>query len=128
MKDNFKILLTIAIIFLVIPAGFRYAVDAVQTKEKVRQIEQRADDPNSKSVIDPIAAKKEWMSSCDDNTLDGANFDQTTYCTCTFDLIVKEKGLNWVANMGLNGTEAEIRAAVEPYANQCLEQQNVETI
>lgn len=127
MNNNLKTVL-IVIALLSAPYAVRYAIDAVQTKEQVRQIEQRADDPTSKSVIDPVAAKEEWMSSCDDSTLNGANFNQTTYCGCTFDLIVQEKGLNWIANIGLNGTEAEIKAAVEPYANRCLDQQNVETI
>jgi hypothetical protein len=127
MNSNLKTVL-IVIALLSAPYAVRYAIDAVQTKEQVRQIEQRADDPTSESVIDPVAAKEEWMSSCDDGTLNGANFSQTTYCGCTFDLIVQEKGLNWVANIGLNGTEAEIKAAIEPFANRCLDQQNVETI
>lgn len=127
MKDNFKTIL-IVVMLLSAPYAVRYAIDAVQTREQVRQIEQRADDPTSKSVLDPTAAKEEWMQGCDTGEYTGANFNQTTYCGCTFDLLVQEKGLNWVANMGLNGTDAEIKAAVEPYANRCLDQQNVETI
>lgn len=127
MKNNLKTVLVV-IALLSVPYVVRYAIDAVQTKEQVRQIEQRADDPNSKPLMDVAEGRKEWMSGCDDGTLNGANFNQTTYCGCAYDLMVQEKGLNWIANTGLNSTDAEMKEAFRPYSEQCVNQQNVESI
>lgn len=109
------------LIFVVVAAGARYLVGAVITQEQVRQVEQRASDPKSQPVVSEETIRAEFMSTCDVGSTPG--LDQTEYCTCTFEILVEEKGINWMINLGLKGTDAEIEAVVMPVAERCVNEQ-----
>ena len=113
-----KILIVIAALIAV-----PYLIGAVITREEVRQIENSANNPKSTPAISIDTGKQEFMRTCDDDSLNGAAFDQTSYCGCVFDTIVAEKGINWLANQGLNSSEAELATAMQPYVDRCVAKQ-----
>lgn len=110
-----KVIIAIAAI-IIIP----YLIGAVITREEVRQIENGANNPKSAAGISSESAKTSFMSGCDDGSLNTAEFNQTTYCGCMYDTMAAEKGINWIADLGLNKTEAEASAAMTPYAERCI--------
>ncbi len=125
IMKNFLSGIVILAFALMIPRIITYGISAVQTKQQVTQLEQRSSDPNSEPMVDLQKGKAEFMASCDTGSLDGARFDQTEYCGCTFDAAVQEKGINWIINAGLNYTESEIEAAMRPYAEKCIGDQGI---
>ncbi len=114
-----KLIKIVLIVFVVFGVS-SYLINAVITTEQVRQIENGANNPKSASPISAADGKREFMRTCDDNSLDGAGFDQTSYCGCVYDSIVAEKGINWLANQGLNSSESELSAAIQPYVDRCI--------
>lgn len=117
-----KVLIALAAI-LIIP----YLISAVITKEEVRKIENGASDPNSTSSVSKESAKTAFMSGCDDGSFTNG-INQTSYCSCMFDTMEAEKGVNWIADLGINKTETEAIEAMTPYASRCVaRQQAIET-
>lgn len=106
-------------------AGFRYMAGAVVTNEQVRQVNNRASDPKSESVVERAVFYKEFMAGCDDGTLDGAKFDQTTYCNCAFDSMEEKYGLNYMTQSALNDSEEQMLAKFNAEFEGCLKQQGV---
>jgi hypothetical protein len=97
-----------------------YMIQAAQTHEEVKQI-------NAKTItIDREEAREIFMSECDTGEYDGARFDQTAYCSCTFNELVNRVGINQMAKDGLNMTEAEMLNKYEPEINTCLRRQGIE--
>ena len=121
IKDIGKILVLGVLVFSAI-----YFIDVVRTQDTLRQVEKGASDPTSQPVVDPRVARHSYMSSCDDGSLDSFSFDQTEYCACTFDSIVAEKGLNWLGDLGLNGSEKDKQDTFATYGTKCLKTQGVE--
>jgi hypothetical protein len=123
MKDNLKI----AAVILVVLIGVPYLSSAIQTKQVVDEISTRADNPTSEPVINISKGRADFMSGCDTGEYDGAGFDQTAYCGCVFDTMLEEKGINWIVKLGLNVDTTEAEAAMEPYANRCVNNQQILT-
>ncbi len=68
-------------------------------------------------------AKQEFMSGCDDGSLDGARFDQTNYCECVYNSAKTEFGLKQMANDSLNLTESEMTEKYKSNALECVNKQ-----
>lgn len=125
MKDLIKGVAYIAAVLIVV-SGARYMIGAVITNEQVRQVEQRANDPKSESIISEADAKATFMESCDTDEFSGSNFDQRNYCSCIYDKLVEHHGVNWLIQVGLNDTPEEMQTKMQPEVNFCLQAQGIE--
>lgn len=115
MKNVPKIVLVI-VAFVVI----RYIAGAVMTDIQVRQIKNGANDKNSKVAMSVPEARKFFNEGCDPTPMNSNEFNQTTYCNCVFDSLVETYGINWIANMGLTKTEAELQTAFKKPSDICI--------
>lgn len=100
--------------------GVGYIIDAVLTKEAVREIKNRANNPTSQPVITDAEAKQEFVYGCTTTAqgIDGAN----VYCVCLYDELREVYSVNQLLNISLNKSEAELEEFMTPYANRCMYQ------
>ncbi len=75
---------------------------------------------NQAGNIGETEAKAEFMSGCDDGSLDGTRFDQTAYCGCLWTEIRKNYEIKELSRDGLNLTEQEIATKYEKEIDLCL--------
>lgn len=104
------------IIVLAMFYGGAYLVDAVITREEVRDITNRANDERAGVKVEEkynrSDAKSEWMSGCNDGT-------NTEYCSCGFDEIVNATSVNILLDNALSMSENELVNWMKPYIEKC---------
>lgn len=105
--------------------GGRFLMQAVITQFQINQAVSGANDPNSTPVVATENAKQEFMAGCMGADLSGTQFNQQQYCGCTYDILEKTKGVNWILKAGLNAQDPAIQAEILPATTECLRQQNI---
>lgn len=100
--------------------GVGYIIDAVLTKEAVRKIENRANNPTSQPIITDAEARAEFVNGC---VIEGVGIDGVQiYCTCMYDELRQIYSVNQLINLALNSSEAELESIMAPHVDGCVQE------
>lgn len=97
--------------------GVGYIIDAIQAKNTVDTITEKAENIGSEPIITDQEAKIEFVSGCvgESQGLDS----NSAYCTCMYERLREVYSVNQLLNISLTMTDTELQAFMQPYATRC---------
>lgn len=112
--------LSLVVLFATV-SGVKYLTSAVATKQQVDSL----DDKSTAPVLDEETARNQFVTNCDDGSINTADFSQNQYCQCMYTSLRVDYSVNELAKLGLtrDGSAEQIMA---PYANKCVQAQGFE--